>query len=144
MRSKVKSIGLVVLGAVAGILVSLNIPAIADRSAQAPLPLDELRAAGREVVAFRSRNLFFGGVQAVERAPATGALSGGGDPRRGGVAVAVDVLEHVAADDAPERRVGQRERAAHHDRERHRSQKVRGEDDQGGLHRAAILTSRPL
>jgi gamma-glutamyltranspeptidase/glutathione hydrolase len=33
-------------------------------------------------------NLFFGGVQAVARDPATGALSGGGDPRRGG-AVAI-------------------------------------------------------
>ena len=49
---------------------------------------DALRAAGRDVVAFRARNLFFGGVQAVERDPATGALSGAGDPRRGGVAVA--------------------------------------------------------
>jgi gamma-glutamyltranspeptidase/glutathione hydrolase len=29
-------------------------------------------------------NLFFGGVQAVARDPRTGALSGGGDPRRGG------------------------------------------------------------
>jgi gamma-glutamyltranspeptidase / glutathione hydrolase len=29
-------------------------------------------------------NLFFGGVQAVARDPATGAASGGGDPRRGG------------------------------------------------------------
>ena len=49
---------------------------------------DALRAAGRDVVAFRARNLFFGGVQAVERDPATGALAGAGDPRRGGVAVA--------------------------------------------------------
>jgi gamma-glutamyltranspeptidase/glutathione hydrolase len=49
---------------------------------------DALRAAGRDIVAFRSRNLFFGGVQAVERDPATGALAGAGDPRRGGVAVA--------------------------------------------------------
>jgi gamma-glutamyltranspeptidase/glutathione hydrolase len=48
---------------------------------------DELRAAGRDIVAFRGLNLFFGGVQAVERDPATGALSGAGDPRRGGVAV---------------------------------------------------------
>jgi gamma-glutamyltranspeptidase/glutathione hydrolase len=39
----------------------------------------------RSVVAFSSRNLFFGGVQAVQR---SGALLGGaGDPRRGGVAV---------------------------------------------------------
>jgi gamma-glutamyltranspeptidase / glutathione hydrolase len=50
--------------------------------------LDELRAAGREIVAFRSLNLFFGGAQAVERDPATRTLSGAGDPRRGGVAVA--------------------------------------------------------
>jgi gamma-glutamyltranspeptidase / glutathione hydrolase len=49
---------------------------------------EELRSQGREVVAFRGLNLFFGGVQAVERDPATGALSGAGDPRRGGVAVA--------------------------------------------------------
>jgi gamma-glutamyltranspeptidase/glutathione hydrolase len=49
---------------------------------------DTLRDGGRNIVAFRSLNLFFGGVQAVERDPATGALSGAGDPRRGGVAVA--------------------------------------------------------
>jgi gamma-glutamyltranspeptidase/glutathione hydrolase len=47
----------------------------------------ELEAAGRSVVAFRERNLFFGGVQAVQRDPATGALTGAGDPRRGGAAV---------------------------------------------------------
>lgn len=35
------------------------------------------------------RNLFFGGVQAVTRDAATGDLSGGGDPRRGGVAISV-------------------------------------------------------
>jgi gamma-glutamyltranspeptidase / glutathione hydrolase len=49
---------------------------------------DELRAAGRDIVAFSDLNLFFGGVQAVERDPRTGELSGAGDPRRGGVAVA--------------------------------------------------------
>jgi gamma-glutamyltranspeptidase / glutathione hydrolase len=49
---------------------------------------DALRDAGRRLVAFRARNLFFGGAQAVERDPATGALSGAGDPRRGGAAVA--------------------------------------------------------
>jgi gamma-glutamyltranspeptidase/glutathione hydrolase len=41
------------------------------------------RLSGRELVRFRERNLFFGGVQAVERAPG-GALRGAGDPRRGG------------------------------------------------------------
>jgi gamma-glutamyltranspeptidase/glutathione hydrolase len=49
---------------------------------------DALRAAGRQVVAFRDLNLFFGGAQAVERDRVTGALSGAGDPRRGGAAVA--------------------------------------------------------
>jgi gamma-glutamyltranspeptidase/glutathione hydrolase len=39
------------------------------------------------IARFRTLNLFFGGVQAVERDAATGALSGGGDPRRGGAAV---------------------------------------------------------
>ena len=52
------------------------------------IDVDALRAAGREVLAFRDRNLFFGGVQAVERDRASGALSGAGDPRRGGAAVA--------------------------------------------------------
>jgi gamma-glutamyltranspeptidase/glutathione hydrolase len=39
----------------------------------------------REVVRFHDLNLFFGGVQAVERRD--GELIGAGDPRRGGVAV---------------------------------------------------------
>ena len=47
-----------------------------------------LAAAGRTVAPFSRRNLFFGGVQAVERDPETGTLSGGGDPRRGGAVVA--------------------------------------------------------
>jgi gamma-glutamyltranspeptidase/glutathione hydrolase len=41
---------------------------------------------GREVVRFHEPNLFFGGVQAVQRCGAE--LIGAGDPRRGGVAVA--------------------------------------------------------
>jgi gamma-glutamyltranspeptidase/glutathione hydrolase len=49
---------------------------------------DLLRRAGRTVKPFRTTNLFFGGVQAVERDPGTGALTGAGDPRRGGAAVA--------------------------------------------------------
>ncbi len=47
-----------------------------------------LEAAGRTVSRFRERNLFFGGVQAVERDP-TGGFWGGGDPRRGGAALVV-------------------------------------------------------
>jgi len=49
--------------------------------------LDALRFDPYEVTHFRSLNMFFGGVQAVSRDPRTGMLSGGGDPRRGGVAV---------------------------------------------------------
>jgi len=48
------------------------------------VPLEE---AGRTVARFRRLNLFFGGVQAIERDPDTGLASGAGDPRRGGVAV---------------------------------------------------------
>jgi gamma-glutamyltranspeptidase/glutathione hydrolase len=47
-----------------------------------------LARAGATVTRFREPNLFFGGVQAVERAPG-GALRGAGDPRRGGAAVVV-------------------------------------------------------
>jgi gamma-glutamyltranspeptidase/glutathione hydrolase len=55
--------------------------------AEPGVPVAELDGSGLEVVRFRDRNLFFGGVQAVERDAATGALTGAGDPRRGGVAV---------------------------------------------------------
>ncbi|HSI80945.1 MAG TPA: gamma-glutamyltransferase, partial [Solirubrobacterales bacterium] len=50
--------------------------------------LHRLAARGYEVVRWRDRNVFFGGVHAVARDPASGELRGGGDPRRGG-AVAV-------------------------------------------------------
>ena len=48
-----------------------------------------LEAAGRAIGRFRERNLFFGGVQAVER-DSSGAFWGGGDPRRGGAALVVE------------------------------------------------------
>jgi gamma-glutamyltranspeptidase/glutathione hydrolase len=48
-----------------------------------------LEAAGRAIARFRDRNLFFGGVQAVERDPERG-FSGGGDERRGGAAIIVE------------------------------------------------------
>jgi carboxyl-terminal processing protease len=41
---KLRNIGLIALGVVAGILVSLNFQAIADRAARTPLPVEELRA----------------------------------------------------------------------------------------------------
>lgn len=49
-----------------------------------PALLDRIEAAGGNVVRWPERNLFFGGVQVVTRDPDTGALDGGGDPRRGG------------------------------------------------------------
>ena len=55
--------------------------------AEPGVPLQELGEWGSalRVVRFAQLNLFFGGVQAVQRLD--GALSGAGDPRRGGVAV---------------------------------------------------------
>jgi gamma-glutamyltranspeptidase / glutathione hydrolase len=46
--------------------------------------LVKLEERGWEVARWPSLNLFFGGVQAVARDPASGELSGGGDPRRSG------------------------------------------------------------
>ena len=50
-----------------------------------PATLDLLEEAGWTVRRWSELNLFFGGVQAVARDPDTGELTGGGDPRRGGV-----------------------------------------------------------
>ena len=44
MRSKLRSFGLILVGVVAGVLISLNLQAIAEREAEAPLPVTELRA----------------------------------------------------------------------------------------------------
>jgi gamma-glutamyltranspeptidase/glutathione hydrolase len=44
----------------------------------------ELEHGEHALARFRDLNLFFGGVHAVARDPATAELSGGGDPRRGG------------------------------------------------------------
>src|SRR5436189_6089358 len=41
---KLRSIGFILVGAVAGVLISLNFQAIADRAARSPLPVEELRA----------------------------------------------------------------------------------------------------
>ena len=48
-----------------------------------------LERSGRPIGRFRERNLFFGGVQAVGRGEG-GDFWGGGDPRRGGAAIAVE------------------------------------------------------
>ena len=57
--------------------------------AEPGIPHSELAGLGWPVTRFRGLNMFFGGAQAVERDSATGELSGGGDPRRGGTAVVV-------------------------------------------------------
>jgi gamma-glutamyltranspeptidase/glutathione hydrolase len=49
-----------------------------------PDALARVEARGVPVAEWPSINLFFGGVQAVARDPASGQLNGGGDPRRGG------------------------------------------------------------
>jgi gamma-glutamyltranspeptidase/glutathione hydrolase len=54
-----------------------------------PRVIDELKADGFDVVRWRRRNLFFGGVAAVERR-ADGTLAAAGDPRRGGSGLVVD------------------------------------------------------
>jgi gamma-glutamyltranspeptidase/glutathione hydrolase len=55
--------------------------------AEPGIPLEELRFDPHEIQAFKAQSMFFGGVQAVCRGPQTRELTGGGDPRRGGVAV---------------------------------------------------------
>jgi gamma-glutamyltranspeptidase / glutathione hydrolase len=56
--------------------------------AEPGVDLSAVEAAGRPVARFRERNLFFGGVQAVERG-GDGLFWAGGDPRRGGAAITV-------------------------------------------------------
>jgi len=53
-----------------------------------PVAAGEVEAAGFPVVRWRARNLFFGGVSAVE-IRGDGSLDAAGDPRRGGAAVVV-------------------------------------------------------
>jgi gamma-glutamyltranspeptidase / glutathione hydrolase len=52
--------------------------------------LGRIEAGGLPVARRPAINLFFGGVQAVARDTETGALSGGGDPRRGGAVAYAD------------------------------------------------------
>jgi gamma-glutamyltranspeptidase/glutathione hydrolase len=52
--------------------------------------LGRLEESGWTVRKWAELNLFFGGVQAVARDPGTDRLTGGGDPRRGGVAIVID------------------------------------------------------
>ena len=53
-----------------------------------PAEVDRLESLGYEVVRWQERNLYFGGVSAVEMLP-DGTLAAAGDPRRGGHGIVV-------------------------------------------------------
>jgi gamma-glutamyltranspeptidase/glutathione hydrolase len=63
--------------------VHLDEPHVHCEGGMEPSELDALERGGHDVVRWRRRNLFFGGVAAVERR-ADGSLAAAGDPRRGG------------------------------------------------------------
>src|SRR5688500_13428238 len=44
MHTRLRNIGFMIVGAVAGVLISLNFQAIADRATRTTLPIEELRA----------------------------------------------------------------------------------------------------
>ena len=44
MKSRLRNFGLIAVGVVAGVLISLNFQAVADRAGRTPLPIEELRA----------------------------------------------------------------------------------------------------
>ena len=74
--------------AIAAPRVHLDEPEIHCEGGQSPAVLDELEGRGYELTRWQERNLFFGGVAAVERS-ADGSLAAAGDPRRGGAGVVV-------------------------------------------------------
>ncbi len=69
--------------------VHVDEPHLHAEGGHVPAALDELESAGYDVVRWRRRNLFFGGVAAVERLP-DGTLAAAGDPRRGGHGIVVE------------------------------------------------------
>jgi gamma-glutamyltranspeptidase/glutathione hydrolase len=68
--------------------VHVDEPHVHCEGGQDPATLEALEKAGYDVVRWRRRNLFFGGVAAVERRE-DGSLAAAGDPRRGGAGVVV-------------------------------------------------------
>jgi gamma-glutamyltranspeptidase / glutathione hydrolase len=69
--------------------VHLEEPHVHCEGGHDPAELDRLAERGYDLVRWRRRNLFFGGVSAVEFR-ADGALAAAGDPRRGGDGVVVE------------------------------------------------------
>ena len=80
--------GMTVADAIAAPRVHLDEPEIHCEGGHEPAILDQLAERGYDLTRWEERNLFFGGVAAVERI-ADGSLAAAGDPRRGGAGVVV-------------------------------------------------------
>jgi gamma-glutamyltranspeptidase / glutathione hydrolase len=80
--------GMTVADAIAAPRVHVDEPEIHCEGGHGPAALDELERRGYDLTRWEERNLFFGGVAAVERG-ADGSLAAAGDPRRGGAGVVV-------------------------------------------------------
>jgi gamma-glutamyltranspeptidase/glutathione hydrolase len=81
--------GLPVAEAIARPRVHLEEPRVHCEGGAEPAELDRLEARGYELVRWRRRNLYFGGVSAVEVLE-DGSLAAAGDPRRGGAGTVVE------------------------------------------------------
>jgi gamma-glutamyltranspeptidase/glutathione hydrolase len=91
IRSAVTQTVLHMIAAGAGVQEAVDAPRLhfEEGAVQAepgidPGALERLAARGYEIVRWKAPNVFFGGVHAVARDPASGALVGAGDARRGG------------------------------------------------------------
>jgi len=80
--------GMTVAEAIAAPRVHVDEPEIHFEGGHESLILEQLAQRGYELTRWQERNLFFGGVAAVERG-ADGSLAAAGDPRRGGAGVVV-------------------------------------------------------
>jgi gamma-glutamyltranspeptidase/glutathione hydrolase len=81
--------GLPVEDAIARPRIHVEEPHVHCEGGADPAELDRLEAHGYELVRWRRRNLYFGGVSAVEVLD-DGSLAAAGDPRRGGAGVVVE------------------------------------------------------
>jgi gamma-glutamyltranspeptidase/glutathione hydrolase len=81
--------GLDVEHAITAPRVHLEEPHVHCEGGADPAEIDQLEALGYDVVRWRRRNLYFGGVSAVEVGPA-GSRAAAGDPRRGGHGIVVE------------------------------------------------------
>ena len=92
LRGAVLQVVANVIGAGMGVEEAVDAPRIHVEEdvvhCEDPAVADALESAGRTVVRFRRRNLYFGGVSAVE-VLGDGSLAAAGDPRRGGAGVVV-------------------------------------------------------